>query len=52
MGQDLFPAAGILDLFLEDSLGGRDIFDHAGTAIQQVDECDVDVVDPFPAVLQ
>ena len=52
MGEDLFPAAGIVDLFVEDSFGGGDILDHAGAAIQQVDQCDVDVIDLFPAVLQ
>src|SRR4051812_17439461 len=52
MGQNLFPAARIVDLFVEDSFGGRHILDHASTAIEQVDESDINVVDPFPAVLQ
>ena len=25
--------------------------DHAGTAVQQIHQCDVDVVDPLPAIL-
>jgi hypothetical protein len=52
MREHLFPAAGIVHLFVENSLGGRDVFDHAGAAIQQIDQCDVDIVDPFAAVLQ
>jgi len=52
MSQDLFPAAGIVDVLIKNSFCGCDILDHAGTTIQQVDERDVDVVDPFPAVLQ
>ena len=51
MREDLFPAAGIVDFFIEDALGGGDILDHAGAAIQQIDQRHVDIVDPFPAVL-
>ena len=52
MREYLFPAAGIVDLFVENPFGGGNILDHAGAAIQQVDQCDVYIVDPFPAVLQ
>src|SRR6185369_17267448 len=52
MSEDLFPAAGIVDLFIQDTLGRHHIFDHAGAAIQQINQRDVDIVDPLPAVLQ
>jgi hypothetical protein len=47
----LFPAAGIVDFLVQDALGGGDVLDHAGAAIQQVNQRDVNVVDPLSAVL-
>src|SRR5579862_9546187 len=52
MREDLFPAARVVDLFVEDPLGGGDIFNHAGAPAQQLDQLYIDFVDLFPALLQ
>src|SRR5581483_5586326 len=52
MGQNLFSAARIIDVLIQDPFGSGDIFDDARAPVEELDQLRVDFVNFLAALLQ